>query len=163
MKTLKEIAADVRSRLKRAYPDCKISVTKEMTGYSGSITVSLVAAPFEVWGRGADKRDMRDGYMSVNHFHLGSQPITKEAKAFFKDALTFLELYHYDTSKPEIDYYNTNFYMRLSIGKPGKGFELLEKKKKSQILKPTKIEHKTFKGRKRRSVAEAILEKGFLS
>ncbi len=153
MASRKEIAAEVRNKLKKAFPDCEVSVTLGK-GSSRKILVTLMSAPFDVWGRGSDIRDIKNGYRSVNHFYINNEPITKKAMEFFNTALMFLKEYHYDHSNPQIDEFNTNFYIDFSIGRYDKPFRL----SKGSIAKPTKIEHKTFKGRKRRSVAEAIME-----
>jgi len=43
--TLKDICKAVRSELKKMYPDCKFSVSKETYSGGGSITLSLMSAP----------------------------------------------------------------------------------------------------------------------
>ncbi len=58
---------------------------------------------------------------------------------------------NFDSRDNLLDSYTYHFYI-------SEGFEIVDSKV-GKISKPTKIDHKTFKGRKRRSVAEMIIER----
>jgi Large polyvalent protein associated domain 29 len=134
----KDITAIIRDYVKTNYKDCKFSVTKR----DNSINVSLMSAPFDVFAtpdvsmmRGDDFRYGADYFMSnwtnaiarghhgVNHYYINdSKLLTDKAKAMFTDITKFMNGYNYDDSDIMTDYFNTNFYMNLAIGKWDKPF-----------------------------------------
>lgn len=136
---VKDIAKMTRDYLKTNYPDCKFSVTKEHTS---SINVALMSAPFSPFATpdvtvvsGHDARYGLDDFMKgwanaiargchgVNHYYIDdSKYLTDKAKAMFKDITKFMNGYNYDDSDAMTDYFDTNFYMNLAIGKWDKPF-----------------------------------------
>lgn len=61
--------------------------------------------------------------MFINDQHIDNHlEITDDTKAIFKDIRDFLNLYNYDYSDPQSDYFNTNFYLDFYIGRTGKPF-----------------------------------------
>lgn len=140
--SMKDIAAIVRADLKKNYPDCKFSVTK--TTYTGgaSLTVSLMAAPFDpfatpdpvkvpgkdlTWGiddaMNRWNRTVMKKHMDVNHYYIkDSYYMSDKAKEVFTYVTKLINGYNYDDSDAMVDYFDTNFYIHLSVGKWDKPF-----------------------------------------
>lgn len=136
--SVKDIAKIARDYVKKNYSDCKFSVTKD----HNSLHIRLMAAPFNPFATpdanvvtGHDARYGLDDFMKgwndriarghhdVNHYYIDdSKFITDTAKAMFKDINKYVSAYNYDDSDAMTDYFDTNFYMNLSIGKWDKPF-----------------------------------------
>jgi len=117
--TTKEIAGLIRKQLKKEFPECKFSVRYKSFSGGSEINVSLMAAKFKVFNIGT-------GYLQVNHYWLDKQKeLTPEAVKVLKRVTKIVNSYNYDDSDPQIDYFNTNFYFMLEIGKWDRFFERL--------------------------------------
>jgi hypothetical protein len=103
-----------------------------MDGYN-SIYISVMTAPVDVFTQeGRDGLYVCSGgakaYIQLNHFYLQDDPrITDYCKIVLKDILEMLNSYNYDDSDSMTDYFSTNFYVNLAIGKWDKPFEVVEK------------------------------------
>lgn len=120
---IKEIAANVRKALKGKYPDCTFSVT--ISRYSGgqSLSISLMAAPFDVFTDAVDEYTKKSQHDQVNHYYIGeSNRYTEKAKEVLLFANRAANDYNFDDSDGMIDYFHTNFYLHLNIGKWDKPF-----------------------------------------
>lgn len=108
-----DIAKLVRKYVKIAFPKCKFSVTSDYN----QISVSLMKADFNPFA-GESKT-----YAQINHYFINeSERFTPYAKRMFSMILNFMNSYRYDDSDSSIDYFNTNFYIHMEIGKYGKPF-----------------------------------------
>lgn len=116
--SIKEIAENIRKELKEKFPQCKFSVRKEEFSNGCSITVSLMAAPFDPF---SDEHDKKHGYHQVNHFHIDYLP--KEACTVLSEVVDIVNSYNYDDSEAMFDYFDKNFYFHLEIGKWNKPFK----------------------------------------
>jgi hypothetical protein len=120
--TMKDIAKLIREQLKKDHPTCKFSVTKEIYSMGASIHVSLISADFK-----AIKND--EEYLQLNQYHLENDDrITDEAKKVMLYVNQLVYSYNYDNSDSMTDYFDTNFYLHLNIGKYNKPFTVTEKK-----------------------------------
>lgn len=101
----KQTAAQIRKALKEKYPKYTISVT--MSNHS-SINVAVIKSDLF-----ADKR-----YSQVNHFNIPSTFKGKQA-AFLSDVAETIKQVGgwYDKSDAMTDYFDTAFYISMSIGK----------------------------------------------
>lgn len=141
----KDIAKLIRQQLKKKFPKCKFSVSKESYAGGGSITVSLMSAPFkafkEVNMEVCERQSLRGmnykpediakmwqdtinrGYDQVNQYHISDDyRMSDEAKEVVTIALGIAQSYNFDDSDAQIDYFHTNFYLHPSIGKWDKPF-----------------------------------------
>jgi len=134
----KDITKIIRAYVKKTYPNCKFSVSK----FHNSIKIALMSAPFDVFAKpdasvmraddfryGADdfmnnwNRVIAKGYHGVNHYYIkDSRYLTDRAKDLFTNVVKFVNSYNYDDSDAMIDYFDTNFYLDVSIGKWDKPF-----------------------------------------
>lgn len=122
--TTKDIADRVRAYVKEVYPIYKFSIRTECASMCSSIRIALTEAPHDVFVN----PDI-EGYKQLNHYHLANENnITELAKAIMIDIDAFICSYRYDDSDGMIDYFDTNFYYDLEIGRWDKPFKVVEKK-----------------------------------
>lgn len=113
--TMKEIVQKIKTGLKET--GCKWSIVKSEYSMGASITISLMEAPFDAFKQGNEKT-----YKQINQYHLEDTSITDEARQLLKKALDLSNVYNWDHSEPETDYFDVNFYLHLQIGKWNKPF-----------------------------------------
>ena len=147
---IKDIAKIVRKELKKEYPDCKFSIRIERYAGGCSLNLSLMEAPFEVVGdapeecpAGFGPRDFENlkaqiesvrerGYAQLNHYQLTKRyeedgicngtALTPKAWKCVRRATQIATGYRRDDSDGMIDYFDTNFYLHLEIGRWDKPF-----------------------------------------
>lgn len=122
--TTKEITAKIREYVKKAYPDCKFSVS--FSSYSGgsTISVALVSGPYEALLNGAK-------HIQVNNYYVEREDrATEWAKAVMMDVNDFIKSYRFSDCDGMIDYFNVNFWYDLEIGKWNKPYTVNNKVKK---------------------------------
>ena len=172
----KDIAANIRAKVKEKFPDCKFSITIERYSGGSAINIYLMEAPFK-----AIKHDMvrefKDGeevwiekenkgyaqlnpyaFLDPNHNNLARNGknnsngtiLTQKAWDCMKFVSEFTSSYRMDDSDGMIDYFNTNFYCHLNIGKWDKPFKIVEKTATSKPAKNSKttnvVEFGEYKG-----------------
>jgi hypothetical protein len=137
---IKEIAKRLRKHLKNNHPDFKFSVRIERYSGGQSMSIEMMSAPFkpiiesisEEWQDGnrvVVHKPVEEQYAQLNHHCLDDY---KAEQSFvrnngyvlddrvipvLKSAVSFAQGYNYDDSDSMIDYFNTNFYIHLGIGK----------------------------------------------
>lgn len=118
----KEITSMIRKYCKEYFPDYKFSVT--FSSYSGgsSISVSLMEAPHEAF-TGPNRE-----HAQVNHYYLDHcEYLTERTRAVLSDVIHQINSYRMDDSDSMIDYFHTNFYFNVNVGKWDKAFKIVEK------------------------------------
>lgn len=129
-----DITKIIREYVKTKYPKYRFSVTKQSVS---SIRVSLMSGPVsplatpdesKVHGkdltRGLEDFMKRWNYtvekqtFGVNHYYIDDSVfLTDEAKVMFKDIVKFVQSFNYDDSDAQTDYFDTNFYLNVEVGK----------------------------------------------
>ena len=105
-----EIVVIIRQWLKETYPRCKFSVRRD--GYS-SISIILMSAGFEAF-----TKDSGLVHASLNHYRIEREEgLTDRAREVMLNVKNFVMSYNFDDSDPMTDYFCTNFYLTLGIGK----------------------------------------------
>jgi len=147
---IKEIAKIIKTNLKKEYPKCKFSVQIQRYSMGQSLYISLMEAPFEaIIKKGSfgnhgfqsmeDQGYTYEAYSQLNQYtfkepYENAYPIegwnngcqlTKEAWDCMKKVSQISTSYNYDDSDGMIDYFNTNFYLHLNIGKWDKPFKVV--------------------------------------
>ena len=143
--TTKDIAENIRYILKKQYPKCKFSVSKQSYSGGSSISVALIKSdknPFAIpnievcqksslYGTAEEKLaswklTLENGHHGINQFYIKNDfylnDFGQEIMIFAND---LINSYNFDDSEAMIDYFHVNFYSHLSIGKWDKPFELL--------------------------------------
>lgn len=154
----KEIARRIRVYVKQVFPLYKFSVSFSSFAGGSSIYVSLMEAPMNIidekeihdtlnddFEKDNDTMKYRNAkyyknmidegnvYFSLNHYRvseLGEDFIIPEATRVLKDVVDQLNSYRRDDSDAMIDYFDTNFYIDLGVGKYGKPFKVVKKELK---------------------------------
>ena len=118
---IREIAKIIRKRLKKDCPKCKFSVTISRYAGGQSMDISLMSGPFD----GFNSKNKDRGHAQINQYSLEDSKdsiLSKEALEIMIKAYKIANSYNYDDSDSMIDYFDTNFYLHLNIGKWDKDF-----------------------------------------
>lgn len=133
-RSTKDIAALVRAYVKSAYPECKFSVTYRSYAGGSSISVSLMSGPQEALRTGTEHQ--------LNQYYLDrDQVMTPWAKAIMMDVNDVIKSYLFSDCDGMIDYFDTNFYYDLSVGRWDKPYATVDapaKASRKQQPKPEK-------------------------
>lgn len=128
---VKEIAVILRGKLKELYPKHKFSIVSDHRHISIALMVSPVS-PFanpdigfipnssynkeqylENW-----KRCIEEGNMGINQYWIKDEyRITGTAQDMFQNIYHLMNSYNFDDSDSQSDYFHTNFYSDLQIGR----------------------------------------------
>lgn len=142
-RSTKDIANIMRTWLKERFSDCKFSVTSTWN----TLDIVLMEAPYEVLRKTSS--DYKYGTHSINHYWFDREEnLTKEAHAMFAEILEVMNSYRMDDSDGMIDYFHTNFYPHVAIGKGNKPFQVVARKKKASTGKEEYYTTKEIKTRK---------------
>lgn len=117
-RSTKEIAKILREYVKRVYPDHKFSVTTSYFSGGSSIRVALMSAPYEALLDGTKQRGLNDYYLEQD------RGLSPQALRVMQDVNRLIKSYRYSDCDGMIDYFDTNFYYDLAIGKWNKPFEV---------------------------------------
>ena len=116
---IKDISKTIKNKLNKSFPGCKFSAQIERYAGGQSLTVRLMAAPFNPLVEGYD--DFKG--FTVNHHCIDeSKKLTSEAKVIFLWIKELVDYFNYDNSDRMTDYFDVNFYYHLEIGKWDKPF-----------------------------------------
>jgi len=121
----KKTTRRVRGELKQRFPNLKFSVSKK----DGTLRVRIMAGDLDFrdiwedipdnkqyWKRYGNPKPHFDGYVSINTYH----PDTYNPKYtdIFKKIISIMKgTEWFDNSDPQIDYFSTAYYLKLSVGK----------------------------------------------
>lgn len=130
----KEIAAKVRSYVKKNFPEFKFSVRSEWSMYTDSMYIELkegTCIPFVEGSRSAER-----GYMSTMNTVKGwEKDLTPEMFKVLDAVTTYASSFRYDDSDGMQDYFDTNFYIHIKVGDE---YQVVEPKGKRNTLKKGK-------------------------
>ena len=140
--SMKDITKAIREYAKKNYPKFKFSVT---TPHYSSINIALMAGPVSPFATpdvekvplrhhsnfgGAEqvveywKNTIEAGHASVNHYYINDDyRLTDKTKIMLEDIKKFAQSFNYDDSDSMTDYFDTNFYLSMGIGKWDKKFK----------------------------------------
>ena len=137
--SMADLAVIFRAYVKKHWPQCRFSVTRK---HYDSFYIALMQAPFSPWCDLEDpevkweierrkqenpyydpEHPMKKGNKQINHYHIESDLLlSPAAKTLFKDICAFVQSYNFDYSDSQTDYFHTNFYLNLEIGRWNKPF-----------------------------------------
>lgn len=108
--------ASIRNALKVAFPKCKFSVSKGPGNYSVRVALMSSRIDFSDILKGKD-------HVEINQYFLNNYG---EHKNFLNEVFNIIKFggdnQWYDNSDIQTDYFDTAFYIHLSIGKYGKPY-----------------------------------------
>lgn len=132
----KEIAAKVRSFAKKNFPGFKFSVRSEWSMYTDSMYIELkegTCIPFVEGSRSAEL-----GYMSTMSTVKGwENELTPEMFKVLDAVTTYASSFRYNDSDGMQDYFDTNFYLSISVSHE---YKVVKPKAKKSSIKPEKVE-----------------------
>jgi len=117
----------IRQNLKQTFPNCKFSVRKSSGGHS--VDIALMKGPeFEVVTtriHGEEREvNLNEGHTPINHHHLERFYGKKNAEFFEKVTSIAKGDKWYDNSDIMTDYFDTAYYISISVGKWDKEYEV---------------------------------------
>ena len=122
-RSTKECAQEIRNYLKKAYPDCKFSVTTHYASMCSSINVYLMSGPYAAL--------KTKEHWDLNQYYLERDTeMTAWAKAVMIDVNDCIRSYHFSDCDGMIDYFDVNFYYSIGIGQWNKPYKVSQKAKK---------------------------------
>lgn len=151
-----EIVEIVRSWLKDSYPLYQFSVTQN--GYR-SINIYLIKADFEAFTK-------ESGYIhkEINPYHIEKDTsLTERAREVMRNVYDFVMSYNYDNSDAMTDYFDTNFYLTLGIGRYNKPYKMEQPKLHTKEKLPEVFTHPEGAAHKALRQAMGKARFGFLS
>lgn len=127
---VKEVAGYIREYIKKD-PElraCKWSVTTESYSGGQSLTVALMAAPFDVFSE--EWKEKHPYYVEHGYTQHGDyeKAVTPEVFRVISKVKAFVQSYNYDDSEGMIDYFDRGFYDSYYVGKWDKPFVRIEPK-----------------------------------
>jgi hypothetical protein len=138
----KDIAKLARTQLKQIYPSYKFSVRVQEYAGGGSISISILEGPKAFVAPMPSANELclptdryerlvsdqaywlKQGYHQVNHYYLRDDYIqnngcllTPEIMGVLRKVTEIINSYNFDDTDSQLDYFHTNFYFNLEIGK----------------------------------------------
>jgi len=142
--SMTEICAIIRQAIKQQYPELKVSVTKR---HYNAISISIMGSPYELFAKPSIENlpnrntfnqtnearlaewqaRIAKGNIGVNHYYIDEDyMINEKAKEIMKFINVMCVSYNRDDSDSQSDYFDTNFYYDLSIGKWDKPVNIIK-------------------------------------
>jgi len=134
---VKEVAGYIREYIK-SDPElraCKWSVTTESSAGCQSLTVALMAGPFDVFSEEWKEKhpyDVKNGYTQHGDCE---KAVTPEAFRVISKVKAFAMSYNHDDSNGMMDYYDRGFYDHYEVGKWNKPYMKTEDKESAPVKK----------------------------
>ena len=135
--SVKEVAGYIREYIK-SDPElraCKWSVTTKSYAGGQSLTVALMAGPFDVFSEEWKEEhayDVEHGYTQHGDYE---KAVTPEAFCVISKVKAFAMSYNHDDSNSMIDYYDRGFYDHYEVGKWNKPYTKKESKEPAPVKK----------------------------
>jgi hypothetical protein len=136
-----DIAKNIRKDLKVRFPKCKFSITIQRYSGGQSMSISLLEGPFKAilsertreWENGEEvwKDRAPSSYTDFNHYYPESykedsrttrMTLHDECIEAMKFAAGLAQGFNFDDSDPMTDYFHTNFYLHMHVGRWDKPF-----------------------------------------
>ena len=132
----KEIVANVRAYAKKNFPEFKFSVRSEWSMYADSMYIELKSGPCVPFVEGS--RSVERGYMSTMSTVKGwENELTPEMFKVLDAVTTYASSFRYNDSDGMQDYFDTNFYLSISVSHE---YKVVKPKAKKSSIKPEKVE-----------------------
>ena len=133
----KDVAAKVRAYAKKNFPEFKFSVTSRWSMYTDSLYIVLKSGPCVPFIEGS--RSAERGYMQTMSSVKGwESDLTPEVFAALDGVTSYAASFRYDDSDGIIDYFDTNFFLKIEIADDYKVIETKHKKKSPKQGEPSK-------------------------
>jgi len=178
--SLKDIANKIREKIKKEMPGIKFSISTQYYSGGQSLHISLMSAPFKAilghrtssWENGVrefkeipddnghaqlSEYSFKNGYDHETGYSNGTK-LTREAWDVLDKIVHYVQSFNYNDSDSQIDYFNTNFYIHLNIGKWDKPFQVTEEKISYKLAEERYFENGPVRVEKKRNpILDTIL------
>ena len=132
----KDVAAKVRAFAKKNFPEFKFSITSRWSMYTDSLYIVLKSGPCVPFIEGS--RSAERGYMQTMSSVKGwESDLTPEVFAALDGVTSYASSFRYDDSDGMIDYFDTNFFLKIEIADDYKVIEPKQKKESPKQSEPT--------------------------
>ena len=144
---IKDISKRLKAQFKKEFPKCKFSVQIQRYSMGQSLHISLMEAPFEAiicdrvsnWDdkgwKTCVKKPNENNHASLNQYSFNDSYekeegnsngtlLTRQAWDVMARVTKLTQSFNFDDSDGMIDYFHTNFYLHLNIGKWDKPFQV---------------------------------------
>jgi len=150
---LSDIAPIIRGYVKDVYPTWKFSVVQEHYSGGCGLYVTLMEVPEPIFLeekiKAFPRREYRDEDVSILCRQLNATSsiqnwewyydwMSDKAKEVLKDIEVLVNSFRYDDSDSRMDYFSTNFYPHLYIGKWNKPLKIVPRQERIQTNKGAK-------------------------
>lgn len=126
----KDVAAKVRAFAKKNFPAFKFSITSMWSMYTDSLYIVLKSGPCAPFVEGS--RSAKRGYMQTMSSVKGwESDLTAEVFAALDGVTSYASSFRYDDSDGMIDYFDTNFFLKIEVSDDYTVIEPKPKPKKS--------------------------------
>jgi hypothetical protein len=130
---LRDLAPIVRGYVKDVHPSWKFSVVQDHSSWTGSLHVSLVEAPEEIFiDEGIREKAESRGGGYLQNWDWYYEGMSDRAVAVLTDVEALVNSFRYDDSDARFDYFDTNFYTHFDIGKWGHPLKIVPKRERIQ-------------------------------
>ena len=110
----KDVAAKVRAFAKKNFPAFKFSITSMWSMYTDSLYIVLKSGPCAPFVEGS--RSAKRGYMQTMSSVKGwESDLTAEVFAALDGVTSYASSFRYDDSDGMIDYFDTNFFLKIEV------------------------------------------------
>ena len=133
----KNVAAKVRAYAKKNFPEFKFSITSRWSMYTDSLYIVLKSGPFVPFIEGS--RSAERGYMQTMSSVKGWETdLTPEIFEALDSVTSYASSFRYDDSDGMIDYFDTNFFLKIEVADDYKVIEPKQKNKSPKQGEPSK-------------------------
>jgi len=147
---LRDIAPIIRGYLKDVYPTWRFSVVQEHYSGGCGLYVTLMEAPENIFLEEKIRANPRREYSnedisilcrqlnatsSIQNWEWYYDWMSDKAKAVLRDIEALVNSFRYDDSDARVDYFSTNFYPHLYIGKWNKPLKIVPRRERIQTSK----------------------------
>jgi len=147
---LRDIAPIIRGYVKDVYPTWRFSVVQEHYSGGCGLYVTLTEAPENIFLEERIKANPRREYSkedvsilcrqlnstsSIQNWEWYYDWMSDKAKEVLKDIEVLVNSFRYDDSDARVDYFSTNFYPHLYIGKYKKPLKIVPRQERIQTSK----------------------------
>ena len=132
----KDVAAKVRAFAKKNFPAFKFSITSRWSMYTDSLYIVLKSGPCVPFIEGS--RIAERGYMRTMSSVKGWETdLTPELFEALDGVTSYASSFRYDDSDGMIDYFDTNFFLKIEVADDYKVIEPKQKKKSTKQSETT--------------------------
>lgn len=139
----KDVAAKVRAFAKKNFPEFKFSITSRWSMYTDSLYIVLKSGPCVPFIEGSRRAER--GYMQTMSSVKGWETdLTPELFEALDGVTSYASSFRYDDSDGMIDYFDTNFFLKIEVADD---YKVIEPKQKKESPKHGELSSEANEGK----------------